>query len=61
VLALAALGSAAIFGELVALLEFGNFLFEIHAGKDYSGVGLNPLSSAGMLSNPTPDNNRLAV
>jgi hypothetical protein len=32
VLALAALGSAAIFGELVALLEFGNFLFEIHAG-----------------------------
>ena len=31
VLALAALRSAAVFGELVAFLEFGDFLFEIHA------------------------------
>jgi hypothetical protein len=37
VLALAALGSAAIFGELVALLEFGKFLFEIHAGRIIAG------------------------
>ena len=37
VLALAALGSAAIFGELVALLEFGNFLFEIHAARIIAG------------------------
>jgi hypothetical protein len=37
VLALAALGSAAVFGELVALLEFGKFLFKIHGGRIISG------------------------
>ena len=31
VLALAALRSAAVFGELVSFFEFGDFLFEIHA------------------------------
>jgi hypothetical protein len=36
VLALATLGAPAIFGELVSLVEFGDFLFEIH-GRDYSG------------------------
>src|SRR5579863_2629997 len=37
VLALAALGSAAVFGELVAFLQFSNFLFEIHGGRIIAG------------------------
>ena len=38
VLALAALRASAFFGKLVALFQFCNFFFEIHGGKDYSGL-----------------------
>jgi hypothetical protein len=36
-LALSSLSPATIFSELVSLLEFSNFLFEIHSGRNYSG------------------------
>ena len=37
VLALAALRASSVFGELVALLQFGEFLFEIHGGEIIAG------------------------
>ena len=37
VLALAALLSAAVFGQLIARLQFGEFLFEVHGGEIIAG------------------------
>jgi hypothetical protein len=39
-LPLAALGPAAVFGQLVAAFEFFHFLFELH-GQDYSRSEIN--------------------